>query len=269
MVVARAPHKLEPCPRAVSIGTFDGVHVGHPVLISQLANADLRSAVVTFDPHPRSVGGDGVELISSLERRVELLEAAGAHDVLVLAFDRAHAALSAEAWVRAVLKPIGTRSVNIGEGFRFGHRRRGDADTLRRLGLKVTPTPLLFGASSSRIRELVRAGDLPEVTRSLGRPLEVVGTVQTGGWTLRLDEGRVVLPSGLYAALALGRQLRVGIRADGVLELGPLAKSPVGPGARLRVQLHRRVTVRDSTRDVGRREYPPGSPRALAGAAAP
>ena len=119
MNVARRPGELEPARRAVAIGTFDGVHRGHRRVIEAAEAAHLRSAVVTFDPHPRATFGEPVELLSSVERRLELLEALGVEDVLLLPFDAELAALEAEDFAEQMLRGIGAEVVAAGDGFRF------------------------------------------------------------------------------------------------------------------------------------------------------
>ena len=132
-MIARDPGELEVVPRAVAIGTFDGVHRGHRAVLDAAAAAGLRTTAVTFDPHPRIVLGHEVELLSTLERRLELLSGAGAEDILVVPFSTETAALVPEAFVEAFLTRIGTRAVAAGADFRFGHRRAGDLDLLRSL----------------------------------------------------------------------------------------------------------------------------------------
>jgi riboflavin kinase/FMN adenylyltransferase len=208
-VIARDPAELEPAARAVAIGTFDGVHRGHRAVLDAAASAGLRMTAVTFDPHPRIVLGHDVELLSTLERRLELLTGAGAEDVLVVPFTEQTAALAPEAFVEAFLTPIGTRAVAAGADFRFGHRRAGDLDLLRALGLDVRAVPLVEGISSSGIRSLVHAGDVGAAAAMLGRPVEVDGVVVDGDHrgtglgfpTANLDvDGRLLVPGhGIYA----------------------------------------------------------------------
>ena len=86
MIVVHDLQQLEPARRAVAIGVFDGVHLGHRAVIGAAVDSDRRSTVLTFDPHPRVVLGYGVELLSSLERRIELIEECGVDEVLVAEF---------------------------------------------------------------------------------------------------------------------------------------------------------------------------------------
>jgi riboflavin kinase/FMN adenylyltransferase len=219
--VAREPAELAAARRGVAIGTFDGVHRGHLRVIEAARKAGLRSAVVTFDPHPRAVLGRQVELLATLERRLELLEAAGVEDVLVLHFDERLAELPAMEFARRILRGIGAEAVAAGETFRFGHGREGDLGLLERLGFDVRRVPLVENVSSSRIRQLVHAGETERAAALLGRPPEVEGIVVRGDGrgrvlgfpTANLDvpEGLLVPPDGVYAGWALDRRAAVSI----------------------------------------------------------
>ncbi len=221
MIVARAPAELPAARRAAAIGTFDGVHRGHVAVIDAARKASLRTTVVTFDPHPRAVLGGRVELLATLQRRLELLEAAGVKDVLVLGFDERLAALSAVEFAESMLRGIGAEAVAAGETFRFGRGREGDLELLERLGFDVRRVPLVENVSSSRVRELVHAGELDRAAALLGRPPEVEGTVVRGDGrgrelgfpTANLDvpEGLLVPPDGVYAGWAGDRRAAVSI----------------------------------------------------------
>jgi len=212
--VARQPEELERKPRAVALGTFDGVHLGHRRVLDAVKAAELSSTVVTFDPHPRLALGYDVELLTTLERRLELIAKAGIEETLVLEFDLELAQLPPEGFVETMLRPIGAEVVVAGANFRFGRARAGDLGLLARLGLDVRSVPLVEGASSSRIRELLRAGEVERAARLLGRPAEVEGTVVAGdarGGTLgfptanlRLDPLLLVPAFGIYAGAAEG-----------------------------------------------------------------
>jgi len=214
MNVARAAHELPPGRRAVAIGTFDGVHRGHRAVIEAVRATGLRPCVVTFDPHPREVLGYAVQLLTTLERRLELIAAVGPDDVLVVEFTPDLARLAPDEFVARVLEPIGTEIVLAGENFRFGRGRTGDIDTLRGLGLEVRPVPLVEGVSSSLIRERLREGDVRAAAALLGRPHELEGVVVTGdqrGGTLGYPTANLavrpnlLVPAfGIYAGQALG-----------------------------------------------------------------
>ena len=180
MNVVRDPGGLARTPRAVAIGTFDGVHLGHRAVIRAAVDARLRPTVVTFDPHPRLVLGREVELLATLERRLELLADCGVEDVLVVPFTPELAAREAEDFARTFLLEIGAEVVVAGSGFRFGRDRAGDLALLRALGLDARTVPLVEGISSTRIRDLVRSGDVGHAAELLGRPVEVEGIVVGG-----------------------------------------------------------------------------------------
>ncbi len=221
MNVAQEPAELPAARRGVAVGTFDGVHRGHVHVIDAARNAGLRTSVVTFDPHPRAVLGGGVELLATLQRRLELLEEAGVEDVLVLRFDERLAALPAVEFAERMLRGIGAETVAAGETFRFGRGREGDLELLERLGFDVRRVPLVENVSSSRVRELVHAGEIGRAATMLGRPPEVEGTVVRGDGrghelgfpTANLDvpEGLLVPPDGVYAGWALDRHAAVSI----------------------------------------------------------
>jgi len=217
--------ELEPKPRSVAIGTFDGMHLGHLAVVRAAVDAGrgdgLVPTVVTFHPHPRTVLGKRVELLATLERRLELLEAAGVEDVLVVEFRPEIAALEPEDFARQYLLATGARVVVAGTGFHFGRRRAGDLELLRRLGLDAREVPLVEGVSSTRIRQLAHAGEVDGAALLLGRPIEVEGTVVGGdrrGVTLgfptanlAVDAGVLVPGYGIYAGAAGGRRAAVSI----------------------------------------------------------
>jgi riboflavin kinase/FMN adenylyltransferase len=221
VTVARRPDELERVPRAVAIGTFDGVHRGHRAVVRAAVDAGLRSTVVTFHPHPRAALGNRVELLSTLERRLELLAECGVEDVLVVEFTPATAALEPDAFAREALLAIGAEVVVAGTGFRFGKRRAGDLELLRSLGLDARQVPLVEGVSSTRIRGHAHAGEVEAAARLLGRPLEVEGAVVSGdqrGGTLgfptanlAVDPGVLVPAFGIYAGAVGDRRAAVSI----------------------------------------------------------
>jgi riboflavin kinase / FMN adenylyltransferase len=221
MKVVYSVSELEHVPRAVAIGTFDGVHRGHRRVIEAAIAADRRPTVVTFEPHPRRVLGYAVEQLTTLERRLELLGEAGVEDTLVVEFTLETQRIEAEGFADRYLRAVGTEVVVAGEDFRFGHGRRGDLDLLAGLGFEVVPVPLLEGVSSSGIRHLLHQGDVVGAAGMLGRPPEVEGTVVEGdarGGTLGFPTANVAAdPSllvplhGIYAGFAGGHRAAISI----------------------------------------------------------
>jgi riboflavin kinase / FMN adenylyltransferase len=212
MKVTRTADQLEAIPRVVALGTFDGVHLGHRRVIEAALAAGPEPTVVTFDPHPRTALGNRVELLTSLERRLELLGELGVEATMVVEFTLEVARLEPEEFAQQVLRPMGAEIVVAGEDFRFGRGRSGDLGLLKRLGFETVPVPLLEGTSSSRIRELVADGDVEEAAKLLGRPVEVEGIVVAGdarGGTLGFPTANLgirpellVPKNGIYAGAA-------------------------------------------------------------------
>lgn len=231
-------------PSAVVPGNHDGVHAGHRALLDaarEHARArGLDVVALTFEPHPLALlAPDRAPTpITALPRRVELLRAAGADEVVVDRFDPAYAAQTAEAWIERVLvRNLGARIVVVGPDFRFGHGRSGTLDLLRERGRArgfdvVEVTPVMVGGarvSSTRIRQALREGDLDVVTRMLTRVHEIEGTVVHGSHrgrtigvpTANLDCEPVLMPAdGVYAVLARALGPTPGPLWRGVANLG-------------------------------------------------
>lgn len=218
----------------LSIGVYDGVHLGHRRVIETLVREARRlratPAVLTFDPHPKALLGTGAPpLIAALEHRIALLGALGARLCIVLPFSPEIAALDASDFVRRLLAAADIAGIVVGPRFAFGRRRGGDAALLRRLGeahgfsVAVAEGLSIGGqaVSSTAIRRLIRRGDLAEASRLLGRPYSLRGTVQPGkgiGRTLGVPtanlalEGVLAPPPGVYAArVLLGKRVRDGV----------------------------------------------------------
>jgi riboflavin kinase/FMN adenylyltransferase len=219
--VAHKTAELEPKPRAVALGTFDGVHRGHRAVLESALGEDRTATVVTFDPHPRIAFGNRVELITTLERRLELIAEAGIEETLVVRFDLELARLEPEEFAERVLRAAGAEVVVAGEDFRFGRGRRGDPALLRALGFETRVVPEIEGVSSTAIRTLLREGEVEAAARMLGRPPEIEGVVVSGdarGGTLgyptanlAVDAELLVPGYGIYAGAASGHRAAVSI----------------------------------------------------------
>jgi riboflavin kinase/FMN adenylyltransferase len=219
--LCRTPAELARTDRGVAIGTFDGVHRGHRRVLDAARAAGLRTTVVTFWPHPRTVLGNRVELLTTLDRRLELIAEAGVDDALVVTFDAKTAQLEPGEFAETYLEAIGTRVIAVGEGFRFGCGASGDVGTLSALGFDVRPVPIVEGVSSTAIRGLVRGGEVREAAGLLGRPAEIEGVVVLGdqrGGTLGYPTANLDVPPdllvpayGIYAGAALGHRAAVSI----------------------------------------------------------
>jgi len=237
-----------PLPRlpngsTVTVGSFDGVHLGHQAVLREIDRraraAGRASVLVTFDPHPLEVVNPGAAppLLTTGPERLEILALSPLDYVLLVRFDRHLASLTPEEFVRGVLlKRCAVRELVIGHDHGFGRGRSGDVDTLRRLGrshgfeVDVVP-PVDFGGqhvSSSRIRRAVAGGDLSTAAAMLGRRYGVVGRVGEGERrgrplgvpTINLSElspRKLLPPDGVYAVRVEWR----GGSAGGMMNQGP------------------------------------------------
>jgi riboflavin kinase/FMN adenylyltransferase len=169
-------------PRSVAVGTFDGVHLGHREVI---AGSD---SVLTFDPHPVSVVAPQhtPKLLTTLQRKAELIASLGVQELIVIPFDADFAARSASSFIDDVLvRALGAEQVSIGENFRFGHRAQGDPELLAADGrFRTIVHPLLEVegevVSSSHIRGLLLAGEMAQANTLLGEPFVLSGVVAHG-----------------------------------------------------------------------------------------
>jgi riboflavin kinase / FMN adenylyltransferase len=221
MKVVRDPTELARRPRAVAIGSFDGVHRGHCAVIDSVRATGLAVTVITFDPHPRIALGNRVELLTTLERRLELLGEAGAEDVLVASFTPALQRLTPDEFAERYLRAIGVEAVVAGADFRFGVRRSGDLELLEQMGYGVVVVPALPGVSSTAIRVALGEGDVVSAASMLGRPFELDGVVVTGdqrGGTLgyptanlRLEPDLACPAYGIYAGFGLEHRAAISI----------------------------------------------------------
>jgi riboflavin kinase/FMN adenylyltransferase len=207
----------------VTIGSFDGVHIGHQRLLRRVrATADrhaMTSVAVTFDPHPRCVVDPAgcPPMLASLGDRIELLNRAGAERVVVLAFTRDLRTWSAERFAGALVERLGMRRLMVGPGFALGRGREGTVDFLRGLGhdrgftvTSVAPATRGGAAvSSGRIRDAIAGARLTEAVAMLGRPYMLDGTIERGEGrgaglgvptaNLGVDGGRCIPAEGVYA----------------------------------------------------------------------
>ena len=197
------------------------MHRGHRSVVQAAIDSGLAPTVITFDPHPRIALGNHVELISTLERRLELLADAGAEATLVAPFTTELMALEPEVFAERYLRAIGAEAVAAGADFRFGSRRRGDLELLERLGFEILEVETVPGVSSSAIRHALHAGEVVEAAAMLGRPYELDGVVVAGdqrGGTLGYPTANLALEPhlacpryGIYAGAALEHRAAVSI----------------------------------------------------------
>ena len=236
---------LPPLPNGttVTVGSFDGVHLGHQAVLREIDRraraADRASVLVTFDPHPLEIVNPEAAppLLTTGPERLEILAQSPLDYLVILRFDRHLAGLSPEEFVRNVLvQRCGVQELVIGHDHGFGRGRSGDVTTLRRLGARFgfavdVVDPVDFGEqpiSSSRIRRAVTGGDLASAAAMLGRTYGVVGRVGRGEQrgrrlgvpTINLSEvspRKLLPPDGVYAVRVEWR----GGGGGGMMSQGP------------------------------------------------
>jgi riboflavin kinase/FMN adenylyltransferase len=188
-------HARAPAPdRAIAIGSFDGVHLGHAAILERVvAEAHARrleAAVLTFEPLPREFFSPHTApaRLTSLGERLTAIAEKGIDIAFVQRFDRAFASLSPEAFVERLRAAHGARWVMVGPDFRYGARRAGDVASLRaageRIGFEVAVLPEVSDGtdrvSSTRIRDALARADFAAAARLLGRPYAITGRVMHG-----------------------------------------------------------------------------------------
>ncbi len=202
----------------ITIGAYDGVHLGHRAVIEQVRHRaeaiGAKSVVVTFDRHPASVvrPESAPRLLTSSDQKMELLESTGVDALVIVPFDTDQAAESPESFVERVLvNCLGTKVIVVGEDFHFGRHRDGNVDLLRKIGAEedfdVEPVELvqrLDGVdepiSSTAIRRALAGGDIKRANAMLGRPYEMCGEVFAGdqrGRLLGFPTANVAVPAGM------------------------------------------------------------------------
>lgn len=243
----------------VTVGTFDGVHVGHQAILRYLMQRATaqggQSVVVSFDPHPREVvHGDAVPLLTTVDERSDVMEHLGIDRFIVITFTKAFSQLDAEAFVRRVLVArVGLMEIVIGYDHGFGKGRAGDSALLEELGTQhgfgvdVIPPQAVeqHVVSSTQIRnQLVDQGDVTLAAEMLGRPYRFTGEVIKGAQrgraigfptaNLAPSHPRKVVPrQGVYAVRVSGADLAVG--QGGMMNIG---QRPTFDGTGLHQEVH-------------------------------
>lgn len=239
----------------VTIGNFDGVHLGHQKIFRRVIEAARgrgTSMVLTFDPHPLKVIAPDrrLKLLTPLDEKIRLIEMTGMDVLVCIEFDREFAKMDPEDFVSGVLvERLGVRHVIVGHDYRFGRGKRGTTDLLRRRGRKygfrvnVVRSRRMSGhpVSSSRIRQLLAWGRVCEAATLLGRPYSIHGRVITGAGrgagilgipTANIETPNELAPrEGVYAVkVKIGNTLY-----DGVANIG---RNPTFGGGALSYETH-------------------------------
>jgi riboflavin kinase/FMN adenylyltransferase len=229
----------------LTVGTFDGVHAGHRVLMSTVLQKakerGARSAIITFDPHPREIihpGTGGIQLLTTLKERREILEEIGIDLLVIIPFDRDFSLLSAEEFVRDVIfKKVGVSEFVIGYDHHFGRDRKGTIETVEKLGSQLDFDAYVVSrqkvsqqtVSSTAIRKaLAEEGNVEKAADMLQRRYRLSGTVVHGdkrgkglGFptaNIKPVEKRKIIPrNGIYAVKArVGETWRNGMMSIGI-----------------------------------------------------
>lgn len=242
---------------AVTIGVFDGVHVGHQRIIKQVVKEarqkSLYSVVITFDPNPREVINPGSHSVTltGINLKLHLFERLGVDITLVINFNKSFAEMSASRFMQDVLvSKLRAANVFLGEGFRFGAGARGDMELLKEAGqnydFKVEEIPLIstddgVKISSTRIRNMLKEGKLDEAKKILGHRPIVSGKVkagkgygsQTGFHTANIEtlEKASVPKEGVYAGFVIFNSKKM----PSVINIGP---SPTFDVKKKRIEIH-------------------------------
>jgi riboflavin kinase/FMN adenylyltransferase len=238
-------------PACLTVGSFDGVHLGHRDVIRRTedaaAGAGAQSALITFEPHPRCVvdPGNCPKSITTLKEKLEQFEALGVEHVVVLEFNRQVAALSPRGFMDAVEAAFEVRGIVCGADFAFGHKRAGNVDWLRSAGFEVVVVPPFRAGDhevhSSEIRRHLTAGEIEEANLLLGRQFSLGGIVEVGdriGRTLgfptanlAVDPDKLVPGHAVYAGW---------VRAPAGEFMGALSigHRPTFGGTQVRVEAH-------------------------------
>jgi len=195
MIVRQTLRDAPPGERAVALGSFDGVHLGHQAVIQHAVaiarEQELTASVATFHPHPITVLRPELapRQLSTVARRAALIAELGVDELVLIRFDHTFSLLSPDEFAEGVLaEALGARHVVVGSNFRYGNGARGNIRTLEesggRLGFTADAAPLLeiggSPVSSSRIRDLLAAGDVEQAAKLLGKPPWVEGAVVRG-----------------------------------------------------------------------------------------
>jgi len=226
----------------VTIGVFDGVHIGHRAIIKKVAREarteGLESVVITFDPHPLKIlkPHSFIPSLISLRHRVRLLKELGIDRVLVMKFDRKMAGLPAEKFIKDIIADrLRAKEIFVGEDFLFGKGASADTDELKTIAARFSMNVRVIRhvkvagriVSSSLIRRLVMNGDIKYASRLLGRPFSILGTVVRGAKLARRlgyptanvnPHHEAMPPGGVYAVKvkfkgrALKGVMNIGIR---------------------------------------------------------
>ena len=264
---------------AVTLGTFDGLHVGHQdilkVLIEKATKCNCRNFVITFEPHPRLVLSkeNGIKILTPLDEKVEVFEKYGVENLLVISFTKTFAEQTSEKFIEDyIINKVGAKEVIIGYDHKFGKNRDGDESTLRELaekhnfGLTVAQAKTVDGetVSSTKIRKALHNADLEKVNSFLGRKYILIGEIVKGAGrgrslgfptaNVELDDKNKLIPQrGVYAVSCnvggeiLNGVMNIGLRPtfenleDPVIEVNLFNFDREIYNETIKIEIHKRI----------------------------
>ena len=232
MEILRDIDHLPPFRHAVAtIGSYDGVHRGHVILLDEVVRrareADGESMVITFEPHPRIALGndDGLELLTTLEEKAELVASYGIDYLVVIPFDVEFSRLSHDVFTRDYLVGrLGIKELVVGYNHRFGHDKQGGYTTLVTRGdMQVVEVARQTAdgdkVSSTVVRRTLQAGDMTTACRLLGHPYTIIGECDDEG-LIELDRYKLLPPHGEYIVREDGLPSKIEVLPDRRLRCG-------------------------------------------------
>ena len=196
-----------------TMGSFDGVHRGHKVLlqrtISLAKERGGESIVLTFEPHPRYVLGtaEGMQLLSTLEEKLWLLEQEGIDNVIIIPFTKEFSHLKPQEFIEQDVAGIGVECFVVGYNHRFGHNKAGDYSSLKESGTKLeihrVEQQLLDKGkvSSTVVRQRVEQGEMMMSARLLSHPYIIMGVIDKQGYICDIYQNKLLPPAGKYEAV--------------------------------------------------------------------
>ena len=231
MRVFRGIESLPPLKNAVAtMGSFDGVHSGHRALLERVKQRakelDGESVVLTFDPHPRYALGtaEGMQLLSTLEEKIWLLEQAEIDNLIIIPFTLEFSRTSPMDFIHSLTR-LGIRSMVVGYNHRFGHKKEGDFNYLASHGdgmeiAMVEQQQVANGkVSSTIIRQTIEAGEMERVAQMLARPYIIIGNCNGEGLLTDLGNDKMLPPAGTYRAKVNGEECQITISEERIVRV--------------------------------------------------
>lgn len=215
-----------------TMGSFDGIHCGHRELLRRVINRAEEiageSIVITFDPHPRYVlgTGDRMQLLSTLEEKLWLLEKAGIDNVIIIPFTKEFSQTSPQEFIEKDIARIGINTLVVGYNHRFGHKKEGDYDFLEQRGtfnlLMVEQQQMADSkVSSTIIRQALSRGRVDKAAKLLSHPYIIMGEIASDGTIKSIDQQKLLPTAGVYDATIEGKGVELTIDDERMIKVIP------------------------------------------------